>query len=109
MFCFIERLKASKDLKLFKLDLIINISKVLCSVFAYTINLYFFVLVFSNLKVQGKDAFLDKIVEVVEIMKKSISDAGLQLAGMKYICKLLDGEAPQERSIPRSDSAQSNR
>ncbi|XP_062852004.1 cullin-9 isoform X2 [Trichomycterus rosablanca] len=65
--------------------------------------------VFSNPKVQGKDTFLDKIGEVVDIMNKSSSDAGLQLAGMKYICKLLDEEGPQERSTLRSDSAQSNR
>ncbi|XP_028845070.1 cullin-9 isoform X2 [Denticeps clupeoides] len=61
--------------------------------------------VFSNPKLQGKKT-LEKLGEVVDIMKKSSSDIGLQLAGMKFIYKLLEEEVPQEKSTVRSDSAQ---
>lgn len=66
-------------------------------------------LVFSSPKVQGKKSSLEKMGEVVDIMKKSNSDSGLQLAGMKVISKILEDEGPQERSTLRSDSAQSVR
>ncbi|XP_017546167.1 cullin-9 isoform X1 [Pygocentrus nattereri] len=65
--------------------------------------------VFNNPKVQGKKTALEKIGEVVDIMKKSSSDPGQQLAGMKFICKVLEEEGPQERSTLRSDSAQTIR
>lgn len=65
--------------------------------------------VFNNPKVQGKKTALEKIGEVVDIMKKSSSDSGQLLAGMKFICKILEEEGPQERSTLRSDSAQSIR
>lgn len=66
-------------------------------------------IVFNNPKVQGKKTALEKIGEVVDIMKKSSSDSGQLLAGMKFILKILDEEGPQERSTLRSDSAQSIR
>lgn len=66
-------------------------------------------IVFNNPKVQGKKTALEKIGEVVDIMKKNSSDSGQLLAGMKFICKILDEEGPQERSTLRSDSAQSIR
>ncbi|XP_056616045.1 cullin-9 isoform X1 [Triplophysa dalaica] len=65
--------------------------------------------VFSSPKVQGKKSSLEKIGEAVDIMRKSSSDSGLQLAGMKVISKILEEEGPQERSTLRSDSAQSVR
>lgn len=65
--------------------------------------------VFSSPKVQGKKSSLEKIGEVVDIMRKSSSDSGLQLAGIKVMSKILEEEGPQERSTLRSDSAQSVR
>ncbi|XP_067278691.1 cullin-9 isoform X2 [Pseudorasbora parva] len=65
--------------------------------------------VFNSPKVQGKKSCLEKMGEVVDIMKKSSSDAVLQLAGMKVISKILEEEGPQERSTLRSDSAQTIR
>lgn len=66
-------------------------------------------IVFNNPKIQGKKTALEKIGEVVDIMKKNSSDSGQQLAGMKFICKVLEEEGPQERSTLRSDSAQTIR
>ncbi|XP_059374070.1 cullin-9-like isoform X6 [Carassius carassius] len=65
--------------------------------------------VFNSPKVQGKKSSLEKMGEVVDIMTKSSSDSGLQLAGMKVISKILEEEVPQERSTLRSDSAQTIR
>lgn len=64
---------------------------------------------FNSPKVQGKKSALEKLGEVVDIMKKSSSDSGLQLAGMKVISKILEEEGPQEKSTLRSDSAQTIR
>ncbi|KAJ8250578.1 hypothetical protein COCON_G00225000 [Conger conger] len=65
--------------------------------------------VFNNPKIQGKKNSLEKMGEVVDIMKKSGSDPGQQLAGMKFIAKILMEEGPQERSSLRTDSAQTVR
>ncbi|XP_016104711.1 cullin-9-like [Sinocyclocheilus grahami] len=65
--------------------------------------------VFNSPKVQGKKSSIEKMGEVVDIMKKSSSDSGLQLAGMKVISKIQEEEGPQERSTLRSDSAQTIR
>ncbi|XP_047667989.1 cullin-9 isoform X3 [Tachysurus fulvidraco] len=75
----------------------------------YPIDLEEKMKLFNNPKVQGKKTALEKIGEVVDIMKKSSSDSGQLLAGMKFMCKILDEEGPQERSTLRSDSAQSIR
>uniref|UniRef100_A0A8D0CI92 Cullin 7 n=1 Tax=Scleropages formosus TaxID=113540 RepID=A0A8D0CI92_SCLFO len=48
--------------------------------------------VFNNPKIQGKKSSLEKLGEVVDIIKKSGSDPGQQLAGMKFILRLLDEE-----------------
>ncbi len=65
--------------------------------------------VFDNPKVQGKKSSLEKMGEVVDIMKKSSSDSGLQLAGMKVISNIQEEEGPQEKSTLRSDSTQTIR
>lgn len=65
--------------------------------------------VFNNPKIQGKKNSLEKMGEVVDIMKKSGPDPGQQLAGMKFIAKILMDEGPQERSSLRTDSAQTIR
>uniref|UniRef100_A0A673XSA6 Cullin-9-like n=1 Tax=Salmo trutta TaxID=8032 RepID=A0A673XSA6_SALTR len=48
--------------------------------------------VFNNSKVQGKKTALEKLGEVVDIMKKSGSDPVQQLAGIKFITKVLEDE-----------------
>uniref|UniRef100_A0A672N760 Cullin-9-like n=1 Tax=Sinocyclocheilus grahami TaxID=75366 RepID=A0A672N760_SINGR len=55
--------------------------------------------VFNSPKVQGKKSSIEKMGEVVDIMKKSSSDSGLQLAGMKVISKIQEEEGPQERIL----------
>ncbi|XP_041722975.2 cullin-9 isoform X1 [Coregonus clupeaformis] len=65
--------------------------------------------VFNNSKVQGKKTALEKLGEVVDIMKKSGSDPVQQLAGIKFIIKVLEDEGPQERSTLRTDAVQTIR
>lgn len=65
--------------------------------------------VFNNSKVQGKKTALEKIGEVVDIMKKSGSDPVQQLAGIKFIIQVLEDEGPQERSTLRTDAVQTIR
>ncbi|XP_072565921.1 cullin-9 isoform X4 [Paramormyrops kingsleyae] len=65
--------------------------------------------VFNNPKIQGKKSCLEKMGEVVDMIKKNSWDLRLQLAGMRVIFKLLDEEGAQERSTLRSDSAQTIR
>ncbi|XP_029608880.1 cullin-9 isoform X1 [Salmo trutta] len=65
--------------------------------------------VFNNSKVQGKKTALEKLGEVVDIMKKSGSDPVQQLAGIKFITKVLEDEGPQERSNLRTDAVQTIR
>lgn len=70
---------------------------------------FLFSAVFNSPKVQGKKSSLEKIGEVVDMMKKSSSDSGLQLAGVKVISKILEEQGPQEKSIFKTDSAQTIR
>ncbi|XP_010894542.2 cullin-9 isoform X1 [Esox lucius] len=65
--------------------------------------------VFNNPKVQGKKTALEKLGEVVDIMKKSGSDPGHQLAGIKFILKVLNDEGPQERTTLRAEIVQTIR
>ncbi|XP_071249016.1 cullin-9-like isoform X2 [Salvelinus alpinus] len=65
--------------------------------------------VFNNPKVQGKKTALEKLGEVVDIMKKSGSDPVQQLAGIKFIIQVLEDEGPQERSTLRTDAVQTIR
>ncbi|XP_030626290.1 cullin-9 isoform X1 [Chanos chanos] len=65
--------------------------------------------VFNNPKVQGKKTAAEKMGEVVDIMKKNSSDPGYQLAGMKFISKILEEVPPQERSSLRADLVQTIR
>uniref|UniRef100_A0A8C7TR66 Cullin 7 n=1 Tax=Oncorhynchus mykiss TaxID=8022 RepID=A0A8C7TR66_ONCMY len=55
--------------------------------------------VFNNPKVQGKKTALEKLGEVVDIMKKIGSDPVQQLAGIKFIIQVLEDEGPQERIL----------
>ncbi|MGH0152389.1 UNVERIFIED_CONTAM: hypothetical protein FKN15_049544 [Acipenser sinensis] len=65
--------------------------------------------VFSNPKIQGKKNYLDKFGEVIDIMKKNSSDVGQQLAGLKFITKILEEDGTQEKIMLRTDSAQTIR
>uniref|UniRef100_UPI003AB094B1 cullin-9 n=1 Tax=Centroberyx gerrardi TaxID=166262 RepID=UPI003AB094B1 len=65
--------------------------------------------VFNNPRLQGKKTALEKLGEVVEILRKGGSDSAQQLAGILFITKLLEEEGAQERSTLRTDSAQTIR
>ncbi|XP_029927070.1 cullin-9 isoform X2 [Myripristis murdjan] len=65
--------------------------------------------VFNNLRVQGKKTVLEKMGEVVDILRKGGSDSAQQLAGILFITKLLEEEVTLERSTLRTDSTQTLR
>uniref|UniRef100_A0A8C7LBY8 Cullin-9 n=1 Tax=Oncorhynchus kisutch TaxID=8019 RepID=A0A8C7LBY8_ONCKI len=69
------------------------------SILALTCFALFSLPVFNNPKVQGKKTALEKLGEVVDIMKKSGSDPVQQLAGIKFIIQVLEDEGPQERIL----------
>ncbi|XP_028676954.1 LOW QUALITY PROTEIN: cullin-9 [Erpetoichthys calabaricus] len=64
--------------------------------------------VFNNPKIQGKKNYLERFSEVIDIMKKNSMDTGQQLAGLKFMTKVLEEET-QERITLRTDSAQTIR
>ncbi|KAM7385977.1 hypothetical protein PAMP_002009 [Pampus punctatissimus] len=67
--------------------------------------------VFNNPRVQGKKTVLEKLGEVVDILKKggSGSDQAQQLAAILFITRLLEEKGAQEKNSMRSDSAQTIR
>ncbi|XP_008296533.1 cullin-9 isoform X2 [Stegastes partitus] len=67
--------------------------------------------VFNNPRVQGKKTVLEKLGEVVDILKKagSGSDQNQQLAAVLFITRLLEEKGAQEKNSMRSDSAQTIR
>ncbi|XP_023251439.1 cullin-9 isoform X2 [Seriola lalandi dorsalis] len=67
--------------------------------------------VFNNPRVQGKKTALEKLGEVVDILKKggAGSDQAQQLAGVLFITRLLEEKGSQEKNSMRSDSAQTIR
>ncbi|XP_067367208.1 cullin-9 isoform X3 [Channa argus] len=67
--------------------------------------------VFNNPRVQGKKTVLEKLGEVVDILKKggSGSDQAQQLAAVHFIIRLLEEKGAQEKNSMRSDSAQTIR
>ncbi|XP_074531709.1 cullin-9 isoform X2 [Halichoeres trimaculatus] len=67
--------------------------------------------VFNNPRVQGKKTVLEKLGEVVDILKKggSGSDQAQQLAAVLFITRLLEEKGSQEKNSMRSDSAQTVR
>ncbi|XP_074503316.1 cullin-9 isoform X3 [Sebastes fasciatus] len=67
--------------------------------------------VFNNPRVQGKKTVLEKLGEVVDILKKggSASDQAQQLAAVLFITRLLEEKGTQEKNSMRSDSAQTIR
>lgn len=67
--------------------------------------------VFNNPRVQGKKSLLEKLGEVVDVLKKggSASDSAHQLAAILFITRLLEERSAQDKNSMRSDSAQSVR
>ncbi|XP_059215808.1 cullin-9 isoform X2 [Centropristis striata] len=67
--------------------------------------------VFNNPRVQGKKTVLEKLGEVVDILKKggSGSDQNQQLAAVLFLTRLLEEKNTQEKNSMRSDSAQTIR
>lgn len=60
---------------------------------------------------QGKKNLLEKLGEVVDILKKglSASEQNQQLAAVLFVTRLLEDKSTQEKNSNRSDSAQSTR
>ncbi|GCB74933.1 hypothetical protein scyTo_0020294, partial [Scyliorhinus torazame] len=65
--------------------------------------------VFNCPKVTGRKTNLEKIGEVVEIMKKSNSDISLQVAGFKFITKMLEDDSTREKLPLKIDSGLNQR
>ncbi|XP_047458377.1 cullin-9 isoform X2 [Mugil cephalus] len=67
--------------------------------------------VFNTPRVQGKKTVLEKLGEVVDLLKKggSSSDQDHQLAAVLFITRLLDDNGAQDKNSTRSDSAQTVR
>lgn len=62
--------------------------------------------VFNNPRVQGKKTVVEKMGEVVDILKKggSASDPAHQMAAILFITKMLEEKGVQEKNSMRSDS-----
>ncbi|XP_055358441.1 cullin-9 isoform X2 [Betta splendens] len=65
--------------------------------------------VFNNPRVQGRKSVLEKLGEVVDILKKGGSGSEQQLAAVLFITRLLEEKGAQEKNSMRSDSAQTIR
>ncbi|XP_048452589.1 cullin-9 [Rhincodon typus] len=65
--------------------------------------------VFSCPKVTGRKTNLEKMGEVVEIMKKSNSEISLQVAGFKFITKMLEEDSTREKVALKVDSGLNQR
>lgn len=65
--------------------------------------------VFNNPRVQGKKTALEKLGEVVDILRKAGTEQNQQLAGLLFITRLLEDKGSQEKNSMRSDSAQTIR
>lgn len=67
--------------------------------------------VFNNPRVQGKKSLLEKLGEVVDILKKggSASEQTQQLATVLFMARLLEEKSAQDKNSMRSDSAQTIR
>ncbi|MGH0150091.1 UNVERIFIED_CONTAM: hypothetical protein FKN15_039691 [Acipenser sinensis] len=70
---------------------------------------FYYYYYFKQCSIQGKKNYLEKFGEVIDIMKKNSSDVGQQLAGLKFITKILEEDGTQEKIMLRTDSAQTIR
>uniref|UniRef100_A0A8D0G4D8 Cullin 9 n=1 Tax=Sphenodon punctatus TaxID=8508 RepID=A0A8D0G4D8_SPHPU len=57
-----------------------------------------------DVKGTGKKNSLEKLADVVDMIQKSSSEVGLQLAGLRFITKILEEEAGRERQTCLSDT-----
>lgn len=66
---------------------------------------------FDCARVQGRKSLLEKLGEVVDILKKAgpASDHAQQLAAVLFLTRLLEDRSVQEKNSSRSDSAQTVR
>ncbi|XP_039180415.1 cullin-9-like [Crotalus tigris] len=64
---------------------------------------------FFSGKVSGKRNSLEKLADVVDIIQKSSSEVALQVAGLRFIIKILEDEPGQERQIIKVESGPSIR
>lgn len=66
---------------------------------------------FNNPRVQGKKTILEKLGEVVDILKKetSASDPDMQLVTVLFMTRLLKEKGAQEKNSMRNDAAQTVR
>lgn len=55
------------------------------------------------MKVTGKRSSLEKLADVVEVIQKSSSEVAMQMAGLRFITKILEEEPGQERQILKVD------
>lgn len=67
--------------------------------------------VFNNPRVQGKKTILEKLGEVIEVLKKetSATDKDMQLVTVLFMTRLLKEKGAQEKNSMRNDSAQTAR
>ncbi|KAM9727786.1 cullin-9 [Menidia menidia] len=66
--------------------------------------------VFNNPRVQGKKSLLEKLGEVVDVLKKGAGpDHAQQLAAVLFMTRLLEEKSGQEKNSMRGDSAMSVR
>lgn len=78
----------------------------MCQSFSVTISA-----VFNNPRIQGKKTILEKLGEVVEVLKKETwaTDQDMQLVTIHFMTRLLKGKGAQEKNSMRNDSAQTVR
>lgn len=67
--------------------------------------------VFNNPRIQGKKTILEKLGEVVEVLKKETwdKDQDMQLVTVLFMTRLLKEKGTQEKNSMRNDSAQTVR
>uniref|UniRef100_A0A8C5S4V1 Cullin-9 n=1 Tax=Laticauda laticaudata TaxID=8630 RepID=A0A8C5S4V1_LATLA len=64
---------------------------------------------FFSGKVSGKRNSLEKLADIVDTIQKSSSEVALQVAGLRFIIKILEDEPGQERQIIKVESGPSIR
>ncbi|KAM3854465.1 cullin-9-like [Vipera latastei] len=64
---------------------------------------------FFSGKVSAKRNSLEKLADIVDVIQKSSSEVALQVAGLRFIIKILEDETGQERQIIKVESGPSIR
>lgn len=66
---------------------------------------------FNNPRLQGKKTVLEKLGEVVDVLKKGTTapDQDMQLVAVLFMTRLLKEKGAQEKNSMRNDSAQTVR